>query len=244
MTSYVDAHVHLYEFKTENVERFLEKGILLVAVAEDYNSSIRNLELRDTYPGKIKACIGLHPWNIKEEYTARNQLELLDGLSKEADCIGEVGLDLKFVPSTFKLQHKIFNELLGMALKYNLPLNLHAAGAWHEVFLSISSYGIRKALFHWYTGPLDLLKEIIGKGYLVSINAAISIQEKSRRVLEKTPLNAILTESDGPYKYRGLNLAPDLIPNLVSIISQVKCTTEEKIKDAVYTNLLNLLSRV
>lgn len=233
----VDAHVHLYEFKPEELESLMNNNIIMVTVAEDYESSLKNIELKDTYPSNVKACIGLHPWKIKEDAEIKRQVDLLWDLAREADCIGEVGLDKKFVPSTFHIQQQVFREILDIALKARLPLNIHAAGAWRETFEIVAAGKIEKALFHWYTGPLDILVKIFEKGYMVSVNAAARIQEKSRRIAALIPFHLLLTESDGPYNYRGMNLSPQLIPELTNLLASIRGVSEDYIIENVYNNL-------
>jgi len=243
LTSLVDAHVHLYEFNRKEIEDFISSNMLLVAVAEDYDSSIRNLELRDEFPENVRACVGLHPWNVKQEADALRQLEQINGLLKEADCVGEVGLDLKFTPTTFNLQKQVFQAILDMAVSHSLPLNLHAAGAWSQVFEMLVQRGAKKAIFHWYTGPISLLQEITEKGFYISINASASIQEKSKNIARNTPLHLLLTESDGPYAYRGLNLSPLLIPELVKLISNLKRIEEGKLTQEIHKNITTLFQK-
>jgi len=47
----------------------------------------------------------------------------------------------------------------------------------------------------------------------------------------------ILTESDGPYQYRGKFLTPAEIPSLVSFIARVKQTHQKRVRRAIYENL-------
>ncbi len=235
-TPYIDAHVHLHEFREEEIERFLSLRMLLVAVAEDYNSSIKTLEIRDLHPEAVKACVGIHPWNIKDEEALRREIEAIEELIPEADCIGEVGLDLKFTASTYPLQEKAFQAFLEFSRRYEKPLNIHSAGAWRETLQLLRAWNVKRAIFHWYTGPLDLLREITSSGFLISINASLKIQQKARQVVLAAPLQSILTESDGPYNYRGLNLNPLLIPELAAEIASLKNIPEDRLRRIVFEN--------
>lgn len=239
----IDAHVHLSDFKREEIEDFIHEGYILVAVAEDYESSLKTLELRDLFPENIKACVGLHPWKTREQLNLESELEKVLDLVRDADCIGEVGLDKKFVPeNTLHDQLRIFNQFVDAATKFGKPLNIHSAGAWGEVLDVLREKKAERVVLHWWTGPINLLKEIIQSGYYVTINASIKIQEKSRRIAEELPLNLILTESDGPYNYRGLYLNPKLLPETLQILSQIKNVPVEDIKNKVWQNFLNLFS--
>jgi len=219
----VDAHVHLHEDPS-----MLTEGITVVAVSDDLDSSERTLEL-----DAIK-CIGIHPWSVPQ--SSEGELKRIGNMAESADCLGEVGLDYRFVGSREK-QRTFFEYFLDIAREYDLPLNLHALDAWRDVFDLLLRHDIRRAYFHWYNGPLDLIEEIVGQGYFIGINAAIKIQRKHLRVLERTPLSRLITESDGPYNYRGLRLSPSLIPELTVKVAEVKGVSVESVVSVVRSNL-------
>ncbi len=233
MIEYVDVHCHAYGFKLLDLMKFTEAGVAIIGVAEDYESSLKVLqyakELKNFFP-----AVGIHPWNIdkiKEE-----DVEEVLKLAKDVRILGEIGLDKKFVPDTFEKQKPIFERFVEFAAEHDLALNLHAPNAWEDVLKIITDKGIRRANFHWYTGPLNLLKEIEAQGYFISINPAIRIQKKHARVVEKADPSIILTESDGPYNYRNMFLSPDMIPQTVEEIATLKEMEVKDIKRVILEN--------
>lgn len=238
----VDVHVHLAEFTREKIEEFVSRGYILVGVAEDYETSLKVLELRDSYPENVKACVGIHPWSLRNLENYTRELELVSQLLPDADCVGEVGLDKKFVPETFHQQLEVFRELAGRAVERGVPLNVHSAGAWREVLDVLGELGAKKVVLHWWTGPLNLLLELSRRGYFVSVNAALKVQEKSRVIAREVSLDALLTESDGPYEYRGLSLSPSLIPEALQIIAQIKGLAVDELERAIYRNFTRIFT--
>ncbi len=164
-------------------------------------------------------------------------------LADKASCIGEVGLDRRFVPDSYEKQLPVFRAMVEAAVERGLPLNLHSPGAWRDVYLVLREYGVEKAVFHWYTGPLDLLREITAAGYYVSVNAAAIIQEKMRRIAREAPLNSLVVESDGPYRYRGLSLAPPMVRDAVRVIAEEKRLDVEEVREAVLGNTFRLYGK-
>lgn len=239
----VDAHVHLHEFTSGEVEEFIELGVVMVAVSDDHDSSLRTLELRDLFPEFVKACVGIHPWKIPREGLPTSLLDSLLDLVKEADCVGEVGVDLKFVPETFEAQRKVFKVLAGEAARLGKPVNVHAAGAWREALAVLEELNAPKAVVHWYTGPDELLQLLLKRGYFVSINPAMRIQRKHRNIASRVDLSMVLTESDGPYEYRGLRLSPKLLPELVEEIANLRGVAPASIASAVEENFYRLFPR-
>jgi len=237
----VDVHVHLSDFRKEEVEEFVRDGYVLVAVSEDYESSVRNLELRDSYPESVKACVGIHPWKIRELDNLNREVENTLDLVREADCVGEIGLDRSFMPeTTFPGQTSLFATFLAKAAETGKPVNVHSAGAWKEVLHYLHMKRAEKVILHWWTGPLNLLKDIIWSGFMISVNASLRIQLKARKIVEEAPLNLLLTESDGPYSYRGLYLSPKLLPEALQLIAQIKGAPLQDIKQKIYENYLKL----
>ncbi|WP_291998612.1 TatD family hydrolase [Caldivirga sp.] len=233
----VDSHVHLYEFSNDELGSF--NGMILVSVAEDVKTSMIVLNLTEGF-GSINPCIGIHPWNVNK--VPFSDVAVIEKLVKDNDvrCLGEVGLDLRFVPNTIDKQRRFFSEFLRMAKEYDLVLNIHSPSAWREVFEMITKADVNKVMFHWYTGPLDLIRDLTEQGYYISINAAVKVQEKSRRVAEAVPLRFMLTESDGPYEYRGIRLTPLMIRDTVNEIAKIRGIDVETVEDSVYFNYTKL----
>lgn len=239
---YVDSHIHLNDYPEEKLLDLCNKdSIELITVSEDLRSSLINLSLEKKC-SNVKAAVGIHPWNVDKVVSDElvKVLELIDNVG----FVGEVGLDKKFTPETFDLQLKIFKEFVNRCLSSKKILLLHAAGAWKEVLDILSRNPVETAVLHWYTGPLEYLKDIEELGFFIGVNVALLKQPKMREVVKHAPLNIMLTESDGPYEYRGLSLEPDLIPSLINEIAAIKKVSSEEVLEVIYSNYLSLLSKV
>ncbi len=234
---YVDMHCHCHEISIDELREYTKK-IILVCVSDDPGSSEATIEL--TKYVDIVPCIGIHPWEA-HNYS----LEDVNSLARFIDrhgikCLGEIGLDKKFYPHTFEHQLKIFIRFLEIAREYDLFMNLHTAGAWREVYELLLKYDIKKAYFHWYTGPKTLLDSIVGSGYYIGINPAWKIQEKHRKIIEYAPITNIITESDAPYKYRNLYMKPDLVFETIGYIAKVKNMDYDEAKQVILNNYRRL----
>lgn len=233
--NYVDAHVHLHEFE-ENEIRILnrKKEFIFLAVSDDLTSSLKTVKLSLYYENIIPA-VGIHPCNI--ENSKEEDIELIKKIVDTSNIrvLGEIGIDNKC--KNREKQVKFFNDFINLAKEYDLSLNIHALDNWREIFDILIKNDIKKAYFHWYTGPLDLIDEIVNKGYFIGINPSIKIQKKQIEVLEKLKVENILTESDGPYNYRNIYLHPDLIKDLYNLISSVKNISIENLSEILKRNL-------
>lgn len=240
---YVDAHLHCAEIS--DLDKYISSSDWKIAcVSDDVESIHRVLEISRIHSEKIIPCVGVHPW-IVHEHSLQIVKSVLDSalLEYQFICLGEIGLDKRFKLDTYHVQLEFFKLFLNYAKEYDLSLNLHAAGAWREVFELIHKYDIRKAYFHWYTGPFDLLDQIASTGYYIGINPAWIIQDKHRALIEKADIKSIITESDAPYIYKGMELKPDLIKETIEYLSKIKELDINLVKKTILSNFNKLFSR-
>ncbi|MCS7099977.1 MAG: TatD family hydrolase [Sulfolobales archaeon] len=237
----IDSHIHLYEYEDSWV-KYCDSGYLMIAVSDDVASSLKTVDICGRCPHAIPA-VGVHPWNA-DKVGIEDSMKAIEKLVGDYGIyfLGEVGLDRALHPETFEAQLRLFKGFLEIAAEYGLGLSIHAAGAWRDVLDLLRKYEIATAVFHWYTGPLELVDEIVSEGFFIGVNPALLVQKKHEAVVEKVPTDAILTESDGPYRYRGLDLGPELLPRLLERISQIKRVSVTEISERVAENFRRLIS--
>jgi len=234
----IDAHCHAYEFSREDLRKYAS-SFRMICVSEDLESSVKSLKLGESF-SNLLPFVGLHPWSVPE--TPRSEVEEIVKLIEEREVagLGEIGLD-KRVGREYQRQREVFEKFCELASEYDLPVNLHALDAWEDVLEILRRYDVEKAVFHWYSGPIPLLEELSDSGYMITINPAVKIQRRHRLVLEEVELEMVMTESDGPYQYRGLYLKPDMIPELVQFIAEVKGIKREDVEELVERNFMRFL---
>ena len=67
----------------------------------------------------------------------------------------------------------------------------------------VKDAGIQKGVFHWYSGPLEILEKIIDHGYYVSATPALAYSPPHQAAMRSAPLERILVETDSPVEYQG-----------------------------------------
>ena len=243
--TYVDAHCHLYEYDVNDISDIV-KDTLVFAVSDDLDSSNKTISLskrfNNVFPG-----IGIHPWVIEHDISFREALGAVEYFREHIDgvkMLGEVGLDSYFRKDTLNKQLIIFRELVKMASEYKLLVNVHALGMWQEVLEELYRNDVPVAILHWYSGPIEMIKDIESLGYYITINPSVDFQKKHREVLRRAPLSIILTESDGPYEYRGRKLGPALIPWLIHTISMVKEVDPDELLNILKKNVAHIFKRI
>jgi TatD DNase family protein len=255
---FVDAHIHLsdqeYNCKVETIIEDAQKSnvIALVSNSMDYKSSMLSLQLAEQNPGLVYAALGIHPWNI--QFLSSNELEqTLDLIFKQGRCgekvvaIGEVGLDFSYGKEQIAdLQIKVFNEMLQAAERQSLPVIVHCRRTTHEIMSILPSFDVRKVLFHWFSGPTELLPRIVENGYYVSEGPPLVYSNRAKEIIKLVPLNILLTETDGPVRFGGpfygKMTTPSFIPQVVKAIAEIKGMKETNVADQILQNFTDFFS--
>jgi TatD DNase family protein len=205
----VDVHTHLDELddlsdalqeaKTAGI-----KGIIGVGVNVDSNKKI--LEIAEENHGYVYPALGYHPWQMREDEVEENLSFIREHIDKYI-ALGEIGLDYK-IKVKKDLQWKVFGELLDIALEHDKPIIVHCRFSYRKALEMVVGKGIKRAVFHWYSGPLDLLEEILNDGYFISATPALVYSPPHQEAIKKAPLERILLETDSPVSYQGKEARP------------------------------------
>jgi TatD DNase family protein len=121
-----------------------------------------------------------------------------------------------------EVQGKVFGELLTMALDFNKPVILHCRFSHHHVLRMVKDRGIRRAIFHWYSGPLSVLDEILAMGYSISATPALMYSPPHQEAIRRAPLERILLETDSPVIYQGRESRPKDVRITLEAVSRLK----------------------
>jgi TatD DNase family protein len=199
----------------------------IISVGMSQTSLARVIEISENYD-TIYPALGIHPEEVKMNKEIDQNLdkviEFIRENSNKICAIGEIGLDHYFVKdrSLYPIQTKIFKKMLSLAQELTLPVNLHTKGAEKEIFELLSSYKLPEVNIHWYSGPDELLKLGIERGYYFSITPAISYSPPVKKVVELVDQKHLLLESDGPVKYSGQIGTPKMIKDVLAKIAAIK----------------------
>ena len=207
--SLVDGHAHLEELGdlTESLQEAGAAGVCgVVAVGMDIESNRKVLKIAEQHKGYIYPALGYHPWEIGEGDVEVNLSFVRDHV-EECVALGEIGLDYK-IKIKKELQWKVFGDLLDIALESNKPIIIHCRYSHHRAFELVKERKITRAVFHWYSGPVDLLDKILSMGYLISATPALAYSPPHQDAIKKAPLERILLETDTPVVYQGRESRP------------------------------------
>ncbi len=146
---------------------------------------------------RIRMALGMHP--LYAEQHSKEFPSFLKNLHKTS-YIGEIGLDFSREGfSTKKIQLETFSKILAAINNQQKILSIHSRRAEKEVLEMLVENGIHSAIFHWYSGPLNLIDKITEAGYFLSVNPAMINSESGKKIIQRIPKDKLLTETDGPF---------------------------------------------
>lgn len=191
----------------------------------------------------VRQALGFHPLYAnqhKKEFSI-----FLRNLSKTS-YIGEVGLDFsKEGIDTKAIQILTFESILKIIMGKKKILSIHSRGAEEEVLNLLKKYKISNAIFHWYSGGLRLIDEIVKEGYYFSVNPAMPKSISGRKIISKIPQLNILTETDGPFVTENNNIIkPGQVQSVIDYLSIEWQCPKEYVNSIIKNNFLKLINNL
>lgn len=241
MSKLIDFHVHLdfYDNINKIIKQYEESNIITLFV-----TNLPEIFYKHYYKynklNKIRLALGYHPEMI-ENYKLNE--ELFVNLFEYTNYIGEIGLDFSDKNIKYKdEQIKAFDFIIKESSLNNKIYSIHSRKAEKEVLNILIKYNIKNAVFHWYSGNLQTLKEIINNNYYFSINYNMLKTKNGIKILNKIPLNKILFETDGPFsKYENKIISPENIENIYKLFNDFYKINN--FKEIIYKNYKQLTGK-
>jgi TatD DNase family protein len=250
----IDTHAHLDQ--VENLSQALEEARVanveaVLAVGVDLAANKKNLEIQTLNPSpKIFVGLGLHPGNIESE-RIEETIQFIRENIQRAVVVGEIGLDFWYnwvrkSEEKKSEQRDVFRRQLELAKEFDKPAIVHSRGAWQECLEMVKGSGIRKAVFHWYSGPVDVLKEILSCGYFVSATPSLAFSPQAREAILFAPIEQTLIETDSPvfFKYpdgSAFHATPKDVWKTLEVYAKLKNIQEKEALEVLNKNARCLL---
>ena len=149
--------------------------------------------------GNVRVGLGTHPWWADNSFDA-------DRFEHLASCerfIGEIGLDLGRRHAENRAEQlSAFTQAATICARQgNKVVSLHAVHASKEVLDTLRRTGALDTctcIFHWFTGPSDVLKQAVQAGCLFSVGPRMLATGKGREYVKAIPAGQMLLETDAP----------------------------------------------
>lgn len=180
---------------------------------------------------RIRLALGFHPLLAHEQ---QEELPLFEQLIDKTSYIGEIGLDFSREGfATKEIQMKSLERILAILSGKSKIISVHSRKAEPMLLSLLKTYNIKNVIFHWYTGDLSLIQDILNAGYFFSINEAMVSTAKGKKIVDILPSYRILTETDCPFN-RKSNLN-----SVYSYLNKIGCDEQ-----TVYNNFNGLIANL
>lgn len=180
---------------------------------------------------RIRLALGFHPLLAHE---LQDELPLFEQLIDLTSYVGEIGLDFSREGiATKEIQIKSLERILPILSVKKKIISVHSRKAESMLLSLLKTYNVKNVIFHWYTGDLSMVSDILNAGYFFSINEAMISTAKGKKLIDILPSNRILTETDSPFN-RKANLY-----NVCSYLSKIGCNEQ-----TIHNNFKDLLAKL
>ena len=162
--------------------------------------------------------------------------------------IGETGLDYYYNHSLKDIQKKSFIQHIELSKELDLPLVIHNRNSDNDLMKIIREYQ-PKGVIHCFSGNIEMAKEVINLGLLISFTGIITFKNfDSVDVIKEISLDNFMLETDSPYlspvPFRGKRNEPKHVKIIAEKISEIKSISIEKIKKQTTKNAYKLFHRL
>ena len=247
---FVDTHCH-FDFppftgdEVPSIDRAARAGvdaIIVPAIEAAYFERVLDLARRHD---ALYAALGLHP--IVIEHHLDEHLDRLDAVLQTAEkklvAIGEIGLDLYRENPQFERQQTILDAQLRLAKRHDLPVILHSRRTHDKLAMHLKRIDLpRRGVVHGFSGSLQQAQRFIELGYHIGVGGTITYPRasKTRDVMARLPLSALLLETDAPDMplngFQGQPNRPEQAARVFTTLCELRPEPAAVIADALLEN--------
>jgi TatD DNase family protein len=234
----IDSHCHLHDPAFADVRgtviRATEHDVWgVVAVGCDAATNGRTLQAALENGKGVWPALGFHPeWTLTPADLEAVETQIHAHHSRLV-AVGEIGLPwygLGGAPdpdAVRRLGRERLDRLIDLALRYDLPVILHAPhGAAADALTALKRRSVERAVFHWHKASAEVTREIVDAGYLISVTPDVVYRARDREMVEAVPIESLVVESDAPWPYQGefenVTSGPWLVARVAEEVAKIK----------------------
>lgn len=246
---YVDSHAHLTsDALFPQVEDLLKRAKTaglshIINICTDIPTLKRGLELNKKYPWLLNVA-STTPHDV--DTLGLSDFEQIKKAALEGNliAIGETGLDYYYSHSKKENQKAFLIRYARLAKSLGLPLVIHCREAFADLFTILDQEQQKQVLLHCFTGTLDEAKEVINRGWMLSLSGIVTFKKsiELQEVAKWVPIEHLLIETDAPYlspqSKRGKTNEPSFLPETALFIANLKGLTLDNLREMTSQNAM------
>lgn len=141
--------------------------------------------------------VGIHPWNIGEDWEQKLAFLAEAVAWPGVRCIGEAGLD-SLRGGDLRVQREVFARQVKIAEAVNKPVIVHCVRAYSELLELKKELKVRVPMvIHGYNRKPELAMRLVEAGFYLSFGREILSRPQVQQVLREMPADRFFLETDG-----------------------------------------------
>lgn len=249
----IETHCHLDYLEGEALAKMIANAkavnierIITIAVSADNLDTV--MDITHEYE-IVYGTQGIHPHDA-DYYTDEVGLKIRSNVTNSKIlAIGEIGLDYYYDHSDRAKQRNAFEQQLQIAIDLEMPIVVHTREADEDMQAILQNFVgqmPKRGVIHSFTSGRALAEYCLGEGFHLGFNGISTFKtaENVREIVELTPIEKILFETDAPYltpvPYRGRQNEPKYLPFIAEHIGLVKNVPLQELLPKVYQNSLDV----
>lgn len=258
---FIDTHAHLdgHEFDDDRddvIARAKDAGVGRVFIpAIDLPSVDTVLATCNRYPGYAYPMIGLHPEEVKADWsTVLEQMHRrLEQPGHPFIAIGEVGLDYYWSREFEHEQLEAFERQVQWSIEYRLPLMIHCRKGQNEMVNMMRQYKneLPGGVFHCFTGNEKEAAELLQfENFVLGIGGVLTFKKSHlpETLPAAVPLGRIVLETDSPYMapvpMRGKRNESAYTLHVLKRLAECYGVTEQEVADTTTANVYRVFGQL
>ncbi|WP_308565886.1 TatD family hydrolase [Peptostreptococcus stomatis] len=246
-----DFHTHISSL--EVLEAYYDQDVIPVINCQSRDEFKGLIDKREVFSkdrihfmDDLYYSMGIHPFDadIVDQQFGSSYEDLI----KDANLIGEIGMDACWCDTPFEDQERAFVMSLDLAKKYNKPIILHTKMMEARIYEILKDYDLDMVI-HWYSCD-KYVREFIDLGCHFTVGPAIFVDENVRNMVKLLPLDRILVETDGveaiewlfKKKFDPSNLR-NILEAVINELADIKHVSFDVMSDYLLANSERLLRK-
>lgn len=253
--NYIDTHAHLSSEQYSNdisdiIIRAREAGVSAILMPDVGIEGREELTaLCNRYSGYLYPMVGVHPTTINDVPDWRREVDEVERLLLESPkghfcAVGEIGLDYYWSRDFVDLQREAFIAQCELALRFDLPINIHTRDAWGDMCDLLEGFRGRglRGVMHAFCDTEESYRRILSCGdFLFSIGGVVTFKKSQvAAVVPAMDLRHLLLETDAPYltptPFRGTRNEPMRLEQICAKIAELQGVTPSEVADVTSAN--------
>ena len=199
----IDTHCHIYSSEMENAEEIIKEAlkndIHIILNGTDPSSNREVLELSGKYKNAY-AALG-YLYSFADDVTDEDISLLNKQLNHDnVVAVGEIGLDYYHTKDNKDKQIELFEKMLNLAEKHDLPVIVHSRKSMQDTYDILKKHDVVGSM-HCYQGSAEMAHEFIKLGFYIGIAGPVTHAKNKKigKMVKNIDIDNMLVETDSPY---------------------------------------------